>query len=399
MKPTTLIAKRFLITGSNFAGKYTGLVAVLGIAIGCFALIVSIAVLNGFESKVTEKIIGIEGEIRIRGNNIPKKSMDDLKEIGEIKQLMPFLSGRGVVINREMETAVVRVKAVMVDSLSQFYSIGDIIQFDGIHNKKNNQVYIGATLSEKLQLDLGDEISFTNPQSMRLPIGFPLLVRGVVGGIFSSQVLDYDERLVFIPLKMGRNLFSTLHQYNGIDIRVIHGASLINIKNEIISMVGNIGSVETWRDHHTALVQAMKLEKKGAVIVLGLIIVVACFNLISNLVLIIRQKRRELGILKVMGYSRKNIMSIVINQGLILGCIGCFAGSIFGGLLVWMQSNLDLLPLPEDIYFMEALPTKLPFTEFLLVPVSGLVLVAGASYLASRQAVMITAINAFQLEK
>ena len=399
MNPTTLIAKRFLRTGSNFAGKYTGLVAVLGIAIGCFALIVSIAVLNGFESKVIEKIIGIEGEIRVRGNNIPKKSMDDLKDIGEIKQLMPFLSGRGVVINREMETAVVRVKAVMVDSLSQFYSIGDIIQFDGIHNKKNNQVYIGATLSEKLQLDLGDEISFTNPQSMRLPIGFPLLVRGVVGGIFSSQVLDYDERLVFIPLKMGRNLFSTLHQYNGIDIRVIQGASLITIKNEIISMVGNIGSVETWRDHHTALVQAMKLEKKGAVIVLGLIIVVACFNLISNLVLIIRQKRRELGILKVMGYSRKNIMSIVINQGLILGCIGCFAGSIFGGLLVWMQSNLDLLPLPEDIYFMEVLPTKLPFTEFLLVPVSGLVLVAGASYLASRQAVMITAINAFQLEK
>ena len=399
MNPTTLIAKRFLITGSNFAGKYTGLVAVLGIAIGCFALIVSIAVLNGFESKVTEKIIGIEGEIRIRGNNIPKKSMDDLKEIGEIKQLMPFLSGRGVVINREMETAVVRVKAVMVDSLSQFYSIGDMIQFDGIHNEKNNQVFIGATLSENLQLDLGDEISFTNPKSMRLPIGFPLLVRGVVGGIFSSQVLDYDERLVFIPLKMGRNLFSTLHQYNGIDIRVIQGASLITIKNEIISMVGNIGSVETWRDHHTALVQAMKLEKKGAVIVLGLIIVVACFNLISNLVLIIRQKRRELGILKVMGYSRKNIMSIVVNQGLILGCIGCFAGSIFGGLLVWMQSNLDLLPLPKDIYFMEALPTKLPFTEFLLVPVSGLVLVAGASYLASRQAVMITAINAFQLEK
>ena len=133
--------------------------------------------------------------------------------------------------------------------------------------------------------------------------------------------------------------------------------------------------------------------------ILGLIILVACFNLISNLVLIIRQKWRELGILMVMGYSRKNIMSIVINQGLILGCIGCIAGSMIGGLLVWMQSNLNLLPLPEDIYFMEALPMKLPFTEFLLVPVSALVLVAGASYLASRRAVMITAINAIQLEK
>jgi len=93
MKPTTLIAKRFLITGSNFAGKYTGWVAVIGIAIGCFALIVSISVLNGFESKVTEKIVGIEGEIRIQGNIIPGRLMDDLKDVRGINQLMPFLSG------------------------------------------------------------------------------------------------------------------------------------------------------------------------------------------------------------------------------------------------------------------------------------------------------------------
>ena len=301
MKPTTFIAKRFLRTGNNFAGKYSGWVAVLGIAIGCFALIVSIAVLNGFESKVTEKIIGIEGEIRIKGNNIPQKSIDDMKKIRGIKQMMPFLSGRGVAINREMETAVVQVKSVMVDSLSRFYSLGRMIQIDELDDEKINQVFIGETLSEKLQLDLGDEIRFTNPQSMRLPVGFPLLVRGIVGGIFSSQVLDYDERLVFIPLKMGRNLFSTIHDFNGIDIRIDQGTSLKTVKNEIITIVGNRGSVETWREHHSALVQAMKLEKKGAVLVLGLIIVVACFNLISNLVLIIRQKWRELGILKVMG--------------------------------------------------------------------------------------------------
>ena len=399
MKPTTFIAKRFLRTGNNFAGKYTGWVAVIGIAIGCFALIVSIAVLNGFESKVTEKIVGMEGEIRIRGDIISERSMDDLRDMQGIIQLMPFLSGKGVAINKEMETAVVRLKAVMMDSLSQFYSLGDMIQFDDRHDENNNQVFLGETLSEKLQLGLGDEISLNNPQSMRLPIGFPLLVKGIVGGIFSSKVLDYDERLVFIPLKLGRNLFSTSQEYNGIDIRINHGASLFTIKNEIISIVGEQLIVETWKDYHSALVQAMQLEKKGAIMILGLIIVVACFNLISNLVLIIRQKWRALGILQVMGYSRKKIMSIVINQGLILGCIGCISGSMFGGLLVLMQSNLDLLPLPEDIYFMEALPMKLSFTEFLLVPVSALVLVAGASYLASRRAVMITAINAIQLEK
>ena len=399
MNPTTFIAKRLLHTENNFAGKYTGWIAVVGIAIGCFALVVSIAVLNGFESKVTEKIVGIEGEIRIQSKNISERTMNDLKDLQGINQLMPFISGRGVAINEEMETAVVRIKAVMVDSISQFYSIGSMTQIDSIHNEKNNQIFIGETLSEKLQLVLGDEISFTNPQSMRLPIGFPIKVKGIVRGIFSSKILDYDERLVFIPLTMGRNLFSTLHQYNGIDVRVTHGISLNTTKNEIISLVGEQGVVETWKDYHSALVQAMQLEKKGAIMVLGLIIVVACFNLVSNLVLIIRQKWRELGMLKVMGYSSENIMNIVINQGLILGCMGCIAGSTIGGLLVWLQTNLDLLPLPEDIYFMEALPMKLPFTEFLLVPVSALILVYVASYLASRRAVMISAINAIQLEK
>ena len=399
MNPTTFIAKRLLHTGNNFAGKYTGWIAVVGIAIGCFALIVSIAVLNGFESKVTEKIVGIEGEIRIQGKNISERTINDLKGLQGINQLMPFISGRGVAINEDMETAVVRVKAVMVDSILQFYSIGNVTHIDNIYNEKNHQIFIGEMLSEKLQLDLGDEISFTNPQTMRLPIGFPLQVKGIVAGIFSSKVLDYDERLVFIPLTMGKNLFSTLHQYNGIDVRVAQGVSLNTTKNEIISLVGEQGVVETWKDYHSALVQAMQLEKKGAIMVLGLIIVVACFNLVSNLVLIIRQKWRELGMLKVMGYSSENIMNIVINQGLILGCMGCIAGSTIGGLLVWLQTNLDLLPLPKDVYFMEALPMKLPFTEFLLVPISALILVYVASYLASRRAVMIPAINAIQLEK
>jgi lipoprotein-releasing system permease protein len=399
MRSTTFIAKRFLRTGNNFAGKYTGWVAVTGIAIGCFALIVSIAVLNGFESKVTEKIIGIEGEVRIKGENFPKKSLDDLQKLEGVKQFMPFYSRKGVVINRENETAVVRVKAVEMDSLSHFYSLGTVTKFDDKQNKIPNRVFIGKTLSDKLQLNLGDEIRFTNPQSMRLPIGFPLQVKGTVGGIFSSQVLDYDERLVFLPLKMGRNLFSTLTQFNGIDLRIDKNNSLNVKKNEIISVIGNFGSVETWKEHHSALVQAMNLEKKGGIIVLGLIIVVACFNLISNLVLIIRQKWRELGILKVMGYSRKNIRSIVVIQGLILGCVGCIAGSLTGGLLVWLQSNWSLLPLPEDIYFMEALPMKLPFSEFLLVPFGALVLIMAASYLASRRAVMITPMNAIQLEK
>jgi lipoprotein-releasing system permease protein len=187
--------------------------------------------------------------------------------------------------------------------------------------------------------------------------------------------------------------------FNGIDIRCKSDIYSKKMKNDLESIYRNIGTINSWEDQHTALVQAMKLEKKAAVLVLSLIIVVACFNLISNLILIIRQKWRELGILQVIGYSKRNIKRIVFNQGMLLGCLGCIAGTLMGGVLVWFQSRMGILPLPEDVYFMESLPMNLSIYEFIFVPTVAIFFVSGASYLAAKRAVLITPINAIKLEK
>ncbi len=397
MNPVLYIARRFLRSNQNLSGKYNGWVAVIGIAIGCFAIIISLAVLNGFESMVTEKIKGIEGDMTISHPNLSRQIELKIKDIPGIKKTLPLLKGKSIIINQDKSSALVRIKAAKLDSILLFYPLNNLDLQDEIITNKDNPVIIGELLSQKLQLDLGDQVHFANPHSVRIPLGIPLQAKGKIVGIFKSNVLDHDEKTVFISSRLANSLFSS-NKRNGMDIRIDSMLSLQTKKREINEIL-NEGIVETWEEQHSALVQAMKLEKIGAIIVLSLIIIVACFNLISNLVLIIRQKWRELGILQIMGYTKNHIMSIIINHGLILGCIGCFLGSSLGGFLVLLQTNLDILPLPEDIYFMEALPMSLPISEFLLVPFFAMTLVFFASFLASRRAVSLSALSAIQLEK
>jgi len=397
VNPVLYIARRFLRSNQNLSGKYNGWVAVIGIAIGCFAIIISLAVLNGFESMVTEKIKGIEGDMTISHPNLSRQIELKIKDIPGIKKTLPLLKGKSIIINQDKSSALVRIKAAKLDSILLFYPLNNLDLQDEIITNKDNPVIIGELLSQKLQLDLGDQVHFANPHSVRIPLGIPLQAKGKIVGIFKSNVLDHDEKTVFISSRLANSLFSS-NKRNGMDIRIDSMLSLQTKKREINEIL-NEGIVETWEEQHSALVQAMKLEKIGAIIVLSLIIIVACFNLISNLVLIIRQKWRELGILQIMGYTKNHIMSIIINHGLILGCIGCFLGSSLGGFLVLLQTNLDILPLPEDIYFMEALPMSLPISEFLLVPFFAMTLVFFASFLASRRAVSLSALSAIQLEK
>ncbi len=398
MSPIYLIAKRFLKTRHNIVGKTTGWVAVLGISIGCFALVISISVLNGFESKVVEKISGIESDIQIiteKDFNLP---ILDIIKINGVKQCLSVINNNAIIINNEKDHTVVSVKAVEIDSLLDFYSFGKIEIDKFGFNRYNNRVFIGEVLAQKLNLALGDIVRFVNPNSIRIPIGFPIQVSGTIVGVFSSNVLNYDEQMVFISKKMGMSLFSSNQITNNFEIRTYPNASLSDIKKSIVDIV-NHGLVYTWMDNHAALVQAMKLEKKGAILVLALIIIVACFNLISNLALIIRKKWRELGILRVIGYTRNAITKIILYQGIILGLAGCISGSIIGGGVVWLQTHVEIFPLPEKIYFMKSLPMEISISEFLCIPILSFFLVLGASFLASRKAAKISLIEALQLEK
>ena len=219
MHISTKIARRFLLGGRDAGtSKITGIIAIVGMAVGCIALIISISVLNGFEKKVTEKIRGFEGDIRIVG--ITKQANDIvtwLENEESVSSLMPFMERKGILVGNNNMLRIVTLKAVETEKVNSFYNLGlEDIDFE----LSNSPVIIGGILANRLGLNVGDSIKLMSPVDNSLSIGLPRKLQGTIAGIFQSNVLDYDDRLVFIPFSTGKLLFSRKTSLDGIDLRI-----------------------------------------------------------------------------------------------------------------------------------------------------------------------------------
>ena len=397
MHISTKIARRFLLGGRDAGtSKFTGIIAIVGMAVGCIALIISISVLNGFEKKVTEKIRGFEGDIRIVG--ITKQANDIVTWLEKEKRVsgsMPFMERKGILVGNNNTLRIVTLKAVEIEKVNSFYNLGlEDIDFE----LSNSPVIIGGILANRLGLNVGDPIKLMSPVDNSSSIGLPRKLQGTIAGIFQSNVLDYDDRLVFIPFSTGKLLFTRKSSLDGIDLRIRNETEIDFVKQRAMEEFNNI-KFESWETIHESLFQAMKMERLGAIVVLSLIILVASFNLTSTLILVTIQKTREIGILRTLGSPVKMIRSILLKQGFMIGSIGAGIGIGLSLSFILMQQKTAFLRLPEDIYFMDSLPMILSISDVLLVPIIAVVLVGISSLLASRWAVQIQPKDAVQMEK
>ncbi len=399
MKFSTYIAKRFML-GSKGAGtsRFTGWIAIIGMAIGCFALIISIAVLNGFELQVADKIIGFEGDLRFSkiDSNIAQDIYQHLENDSNISQIVPFMERKGVVLTNNNNVRMVSFKAVPFDQINDFYNLG----LDSIIVKQNTpQLLLGTLLAERLQVEVGDNIKIMSPIDNPIQIGLPRILNTEVAGIFQIDVLDYDDRIVFIPLKYGKQLFLRKNDVDGYDTRLIDRNNIDAVKEAMRSFFGSDARIESWEDIHQGLFNAMRMERIGAIFVLSLIILVAAFNLTSTLVLVTYQKIREIGILRTLGASANVIKTIIIKQGILIGGVGAVVGLILSVGIVILQNYLGFLPLPQDIYAFDKLPMVLSVRDVILVPFIAFLLIILASYVAAKRAMLIEPKEAVHLEK
>ncbi len=399
MKFSTYIANRFMLGGKGAGtSRFTGWIAIIGMAIGCFALIISIAVLNGFELQVAEKIIGFEGDLRISKIN---QGMDQdvynyLKNDNNISKIEPFMERKGVVLTRNNDVRMVSFKAVSFEQIIDFYNLGlDSI----VRNENIPQIFLGALLAERLQVEVGDNIKLMSPIDSPLQIGLPRILNAEIAGIFQIDVLDYDDRIVFLPLKYGKQLFLRKKSVDGYDTRLVDRNNINAVKKELQSQFGSNARIESWEDIHQGLFNAMRMERIGAIFVLSLIILVAAFNLTSTLVLVTYQKIREIGILRTLGASAKVIKSIIIKQGIIIGGVGAIVGLFLSVGIVVLQNYYGFLPLPQDIYAFNKLPMILSVWDIILVPFIAFLLIILSSYIAAKRAMLIEPKEAVHLEK
>ena len=289
---------------------------------------------------------------------------------------------------------MVVLKAVDPDLIEDFYTLN---MLEG-EPSELPMVYLGEMTARRLNLNVGDGFRIMSPIDHGSTWGMLRQIQCVVGGIFSVQVLDLDDKIAFIPEAIGRQLFIRKQGPDGMDIRLNENADVNVVASTIQNMYPH-AKVETWGDLHAELFGAMKFERIGALAVLSLIIAVACFNLVTTLILVIAQKVREFGILQVMGTPREMVRSIVMNQGAMIGGMGIGAGVLIGLLLTALQNGLGIIKLPEDIYFTPYLPMDIFLSDVVTILAISVGMVLVSSMVAARRALVISPLEAVYLEK
>ena len=368
------ISNRFYDSSKN-QGWYSGLFSMIGMGVGCFAMIISLSVMNGFETLVHEKLKGFEGDLRIVGH----MSETPVLGLNEIEAAMPYMERRGVIESNDVQK-VVSLKAVNEKTMESFYNL----PLRGV-TPKAGQVAIGQDLAYRLGKDIGDEIIVYSPIDQAIGFGLPPRKKLVISAIFSTKVLDYDDRFVFLSMSDGKSLFRRKSGYDGVDLRIKPNSDINQIKYDLIHNMGPEMEIQSWEDLNRSLVDAMKMERLGTIVILCLIFLVAAFNLAAALTLISIQRMKEVGILRAMGAPTHSVLKMMIQLGLSRAGKGAISGFVSGIFLVLVQTKFSLIPIPSDIYFVDALPMVLMPRDLFIIVILSFIFIIAASYTSGRK--------------
>ena len=368
------ISNRFYDSSKN-QGWYSGLFSMIGMGVGCFAMIISLSVMNGFETLVHGKLKGFEGDLRIVGH----MSETPVLGLNGIEAAMPYMERRGVIESIDVQK-VVSLKAVDEKTMESFYNL----PLRGV-TPKAGQVAIGQDLAYRLGKDIGDEIIVYSPIDQAIGFGLPPRKKLVISAIFSTKVLDYDDRFVFLSMSDGKSLFRRKSGYDGVDLRIKPNSDINQIKYDLIRNMGPEMEIQSWEDLNRSLVDAMKMERLGTIVILCLIFLVAAFNLAAALTLISIQRMKEVGILRAMGAPTHSVLKMIIQLGLSRAGKGAISGFVSGIFLVLVQTKFSLIPIPSDIYFVDALPMVLMPRDLFIIVILSFIFIIAASYTSGRK--------------
>jgi len=378
--------------------SWSGFISILGVSVGCFALIVSIGVLNGFEEEVRKKVIGFEADIRLTSlkKQLNTEDLVHLEKVYGINGYSAYLDRKALAISPNGRH-MVKVKSIIEENFTSVYDIQGLESMGSDDSRRS--VYIGKGIADRLGIHKGDKLRLMNPLDNQLYLGMPSILDGYIAGIFETRILDFDQKYVFIPLASGQELFKAERSIDGVDIRLKTDIKRENVRDSIIKIFGDDISISYWETIHQTLFQAMKMEKLGSIVVLSLIVIVACFNIASTLTMLMMEKIREIGILKAIGFSQSKISNLFRLQGLLIGILGLFVGSCSGLLFVFFQNKLGFIRLPETIYFVGKLPVAITFFDILIILFIGLLVIFLSVHFPSMEAKKLMPNKAIKFEK
>jgi len=375
------------------------IISVVGVAVGVMTLIVVLAVMNGFQNDLRSKILGITSHIMVFkiGNviNDYDKVIEKVESTEGVRAATPFIQTQVMISGyRAVSGAILRgidpdtvPRVLNLPSIMKSGSLSDLKHGRQPHLGSTPPIILGIELATNLGIGVGGIVNVISPVGRLTPLGqAPKSQKFIVVGLFESGLYNYDNSLAFINLQSAQKFLGLGNVCNGIEVNVKNVYEAPKIASTLRTVLGHGYFCRDWTQMNKNFFAALKLEKTVMFIILTLIILVASFNIISTLIMVVMEKTRDIAILKAMGATNRMIMKIFVLEGVIIGAIGTILGLVGGFTLCSLLKKYKFIQLPADVYTISTLPVKIESLDVILITIATMLISLLATLYPSWQA-------------
>lgn len=342
-----MVAKRYLLPGKGEGFIFlVASISLVAVALGVAALIIVMSVMNGFRAELFDKIVGLNGHAVIQGYG---GRLDNWQQILRDAKQTPGVTDATALIEQPlMATYNGRYDVILMRGMS----VTDIRRNETLKGKTvsgsmeslipgSGRIAMGSRLAQNLGLQVGQMVTITNPQGRSTPFGtVPREISYEVAAIFEIGVYDYDKAFVIMPMEDAQTLMLLGDQIGMIEIKTEDPDRVNEILRPLLPKINDKGLVVDWKSMNASLFEALAVERVAMFVVLSIIVLVAVFNILSSLIMLVRAKTRDIAILRTMGASRQSLLKIFMTVGVLIGAAGIVAGMILGFIFLYFRQSV-----------------------------------------------------------
>ena len=353
----------FIAKKHIFEKKKQSLIGILGITIGITVLMVSIGIANGLDKNMISSILSMGSHVSVpdieREDNY-KNLAEKLEKIDGVKGVIPKVSTQGIIKYTGIygtHVSGVKVDGLDFEKAEKGLELKNKIVYGEMNSKKKNTILIGKELFNQLGAEIGDKIILVSPENQELPL--------VIGGVFESGYYDYDVNMVIIPLATAQYLlYLDENDITSLEVTLFNPYKAEEVADKIFNKYGFLS--RTWGDQNRNLLSALALEKTVMIVVFSLIVVIAGFVVWVIMNMLVREKIKDIGIMRAMGFPKKTIMRIFLFEGMALGGIGIIIGTVLSLFILWYVENFSISGI-TNIYYLTKIPVELSLKEIITI--------------------------------
>jgi lipoprotein-releasing system permease protein len=368
-------------------------ISIAGVMVGVMALIIVLSVMSGFEKTLKEKILGTQAHLVVLKTG--QEGMDHYDEViqktGEVKGVLaaaPFIFSQ-VMLSSGSSVSGVVLKGIDPDREGKVTELANNLKAGRLQDLKEAQagdappIILGVELAKHLSVSPGDRIQVISPLGTMTPMGMmPKMKRHKVVGVFHSGMYEYDNSMAYVSIESAQKFFGMESQVTGIQVKTDDLYRVKEIGRELRKKLGFPYWTKDWMEMNRNLFSALRLEKIAMFIILVLIVLVAAFNIISTLIMVVMEKHKDIAILKSMGASSKGILRIFMIEGLVIGVVGTTLGTLLGLLAAFnlekitgfVENLFGFKILASDVYYIDKLPSQVNGPDVVIITATAILI-------------------------